>query len=398
MTTSYRFAGSWMTLVLMTAAVSTRAQAPLQKPALAPAPVPAAVGAPGPAIAATPGSPGIPGAPGSGPRIQFAETRFDFGKIKATQPVRHEYIFTNTGKATLEITGVQPGCPGCTKALPWDRTVEPGQTGRIPIEFNPTGFSGTLTKSATVTCNDPQQPTHVLSFQANIWQPIDVQPAYVYFLPVEGESTNETKIVRITSNLEEPLTLRAPHSDNPIFDFVLKTNQPGREYALHITLAHPVTNAAPPSLVNIETSSTNAPLVKVTVGVMPQPSLVVSPPMIQFPALRTPPANTPAPAPAPTGHRHTQMIRNNSSTPMKVTEATVNAEGVTVQVNESQPGKLFLLTVSFPPGFEVSRTDSLALTVKTSHPRRPIITVPITPAPAPGSFGRPYTPIQPPAK
>jgi hypothetical protein len=322
------------------------------------------------------------GANSDGPRIKFSETLFDFGRIKATESVRHEYIVTNTGNAVLEITAVQPGCPGCTMALPWDRQIQPGQTGKIPIQFNPFGFSSTLTKSVTVTCNDPVQPTHILQFRANIWQPIDVQPAYVYFMPAEGEETNETKIVRIVSNLEEPLTLQPPRCDNPAFKLELKTVQPGKEFALHVSHEGPVSNAAPQGMITIGTSSTNVPMIKVNTRVMPQPALAVSPQQIVLPA-----------GGLSAGHRHTQMIRNNSTAPMKVTEAAVNAEGVTVQVNESQPGKMFMLTVNFPANFQLPSGQPFDLTVKTTHPRRPVIKVPVvqTVASAPASLRPPVT-------
>jgi hypothetical protein len=301
-----------------------------------------------------------------GPRIKFAETLHDFGRIKASEPVRHEYLLTNTGNAVLEITAVQPGCPGCTAALPWDRQIQPGQTGRIPIQFNPFGFSGVLTKSVTVSCNDPTQPSHILQFRANIWQPIDVQPSYVYFMPAEGEETNETKVVRIVSNLDEPLALKPPQCDNPAFQLELKTIQPGKEFALHVSHGGSTSNTAAQGIVTVNPTATNLPAIKINARVMPQPALAVSPQQIILPA-----------GTLSAGHRHTQMIRNNSNAPMKVTEATVNAEGVTVQVNESQPGKMFMLTVSFPVNFQLPPGRPFDLTVKTTHPKRPIIKVPI---------------------
>jgi len=304
-----------------------------------------------------------------GPRARFSETLFDFGKIKSSETVRHEYIVTNTGSAVLEIIAVQPGCPGCTTALPWDRQIQPGQTGKVPVQFNPFGFSGTLTKSVTVTCNDPVQPTQILQFRADIWQPIDVQPSYVYFMPAEGEETNETKVVRIVSNLEQPLTLNPPQCDNPAFKLELKTVQPGKEYALHVSHGGTGSNTAAQANITIGTSSTNVPLVKINARVMPQPALVVSPPQITLPT-----------GGLAAGHRHTQMIRNNGATPMKITEATVNAEGVTVQINESQPGKMFMLTVLFPPNFQLPPGRPFDLTVKTTHPKRPVIKVPIAQA------------------
>src|SRR5262245_56999464 len=72
------------------------------------------------------------------PKIQFAEIVHDLGKIGAGQVVRHDFIFTNTGTATLEIKEVRPSC-GCTTAGTWDKQVEPGKTGLIPLQFNSSG-------------------------------------------------------------------------------------------------------------------------------------------------------------------------------------------------------------------------------------------------------------------
>src|SRR5688572_29354720 len=106
------------------------------------------------------------------PRIQFAEMLHDFGKVLASAPVRHDFIFTNTGTAPLEITDVRAGCQ-CTTPGPWDRRVEPGKTGKIPIQFDPAKFFGEISKVvATVTCNDPTQSLASLSIKASIWRPI----------------------------------------------------------------------------------------------------------------------------------------------------------------------------------------------------------------------------------
>lgn len=310
-----------------------------------------------------------------GPRIKFSETVFDFGQIQSSRVVRHDFIVTNTGNAPLEITEVRPGCPGCTTALPWDHEIKPGKTGKIPIQFNPASFSGPVSKSVTVTCNDPNQGNHTLQFQATVWRPVDVQPGYVYFMPVEGEETNETKIVRISNRLEEPLTLEPPQCSNPAFKMEMKTVQPGKEFELLVSYAGLASNAVGQSSITIKTSSTNLPVINVTVHAMPQPALVVMPARIILPARAL-----------NVGHRHSQMIRNNSSAPIKVTEAAVNAEGVTVQITEPQPGKQFMLSLNFPPNFQAPPGESLELTIHTSHPKRPILRVPIilssVPAPA----------------
>src|SRR2546421_8737306 len=95
-----------------------------------------------------------------GPKIQFASTEYDFGRVEAGVIVKHDFVFTNIGRATLEIGDVRPGC-GCTTAGTWTKKVKPGRTGIIPLEFHSGNFSGAVGKQATVICNDPEQ-TNVL--------------------------------------------------------------------------------------------------------------------------------------------------------------------------------------------------------------------------------------------
>src|SRR2546425_11312347 len=74
-------------------------------------------------------APGNPASPAtSGPKIQFAGTVFDFGKVTSGEAVRHDFLFTNIGTDTLEIKAVRPGCV-CTTAGNWDKQVERGKTG-----------------------------------------------------------------------------------------------------------------------------------------------------------------------------------------------------------------------------------------------------------------------------
>src|SRR5258706_16280494 len=62
-----------------------------------------------------------------GPRIEFAEPFFDFGRVQSGQIVTHDFIFTNTGNEALEISDVNSSC-GCAAATNWDRRIEPGKT------------------------------------------------------------------------------------------------------------------------------------------------------------------------------------------------------------------------------------------------------------------------------
>ena len=163
------------------------------------------------------------------PKIEFQSTTYDFGKIKQGEVSRHDYYFTNTGNATLEILAVKPGC-GCTTAGTWDKTVEPGKTGSIPLQFNSTGFGGSVSKSATVTCNDPARSNVVLVLSGTVWRPVDITPAMAMFQIDSDSQTNQTKVIKIVSNLEEPLTITEVTSANKSFTTEVKTVKEGKEY------------------------------------------------------------------------------------------------------------------------------------------------------------------------
>lgn len=301
----------------------------------------------------------------SGPRLVFAEKSFDFGTVKPSDVVRHDFIVSNFGTETLLISDVQPTC-GCTVAGTWDREIAPGKTGKIPVQFDPTNFEGTVTKSITVITNDPTQAHCTLEFQATVWRPIQVQPAYVFFTPIAGESSNEVKVVRITSNLDRPLTLEAPESSNPALKLELKTVNPGKQFELHVQTVGDGTATGPQNPITIKTSASEHPVISIAATVLPQPGVTVGPPQIILPAEKS-----------TNGHSRLITIRNNRSDAMKLTAASINAPGASAEIKEVQAGKIFTVNVVLPPDFEPTPGSAVALTIRTSHPKIPMITVPI---------------------
>jgi hypothetical protein len=304
-------------------------------------------------------------AQGVGPVLQFAEPVHDFGKIKSGDVIKHTFAFTNAGTQTLEITDVRPQC-GCTTAGDWSRKVEPGQSGTIPIQFNSANFAGTVMKSVTVTCNDPNHLTTTLQIKGTIWKPIDVTPTYVYMNPFIESPSNETRIVRIVSNLEEPIDLSDLHSSNPAFEADLKTVRPGKEFEMQITALAPFSATPVSGLVSVKTSSTNMPVINVTASLMPQQALSIIPNQITLPAgpLRTP-------------MRPTVSIRYNGTNLLALSDATVNAQGAEVQLQTIQPGRLFSVVANFPAGFQIPPGEKVAVSLKSNHPQHPVITVPV---------------------
>ncbi len=102
-----------------------------------------------------------------GPRIKFTEESFDFGRIPEDNIVEHTFTFTNTGDEPLQIKDSQSSC-GCTTVLVSKDVINPGETGEIKTSLNPVGKRGKITKTITVTTNDPVAPQKTLSIYADV--------------------------------------------------------------------------------------------------------------------------------------------------------------------------------------------------------------------------------------
>ncbi len=299
------------------------------------------------------------------PHIQFDSTSYDFGKVKSGEVVKHAFIFTNTGASTLEILDVRPGC-GCTTAGTWDKKVEPGRTGSIPLQFNSTGFGGMLAKSATVTCNDPRQTNLFLQLRGTVWKPVDVTPAMAIFNISADVQTNETKVLRITNNMEAPVTLSELKSGNPAFQAELKTLKEGKEFELHVTAVPPFTNNTVFSSITLKTSSPEVPVLNVTVYAVLQPPFTTIPATVMLP-----------PGPYTNPFTTSVTIRRNGTNAWILSDPQADAPGVQAQLKETQPGQVYTLSATFPTDFALAPGMKAELSLRSTNPKFPVIKVPV---------------------
>lgn len=243
----------------------------------------------------TPPPGGAPSTNSIGPRIAFAQPVWDFGKAIGGTKLTHDYFFTNTGDATLEVTSVIPGCH-CTTAGDWTRHVPPGGTGVIPITFDSKGFNGPITRAPRVMSNDRQHPETTLMLKVMIWVPFQINPGYSVINFPYGSKLPRTNVVHILSSLPEPVDIWQPVSSNPAITAMLQTNQPGKAYELTIMAAAPTRPGAVQGTITLQTTSTNAPTVSVPVMLVPAPPPRPAPPQMMI----RPMTNTAPPAPVPT--------------------------------------------------------------------------------------------------
>jgi hypothetical protein len=339
--------------------VLVRADGP---PPTAAAPAAATAVAPAP----TTGTPAATPAPApTGAKIQFETPTYDFGRAKSGDPVKHTFVFTNTGCETLEVNNVRPGC-GCTTAGEWTKKVEPGKTGEIPIQVNTANFNTPITKMVSVDSNDKTQPTTVLYIKGTVWKPIDINPQFA-MINVPPDTQGGSTVVRIINNMDEPITLSNPEVNNASFTATLKTNQAGKEFEIVVSIVPPIRTGYSQAQVTVKTSSSTVPTLTANVGANVQAAVTVIPAQITLP-----------PGPLANQTMPSITIQNNATNMMTLTDATTTAKDVEVKLNEANPGHLFTATLTFPQGYELPQGEQAVFTVKTSNPQFSVLKVPIT--------------------
>jgi hypothetical protein len=101
------------------------------------------------------------------PKLSTPEIQFDFGSVKEGDVLTHSFQLVNEGTDDLNILDVKTSC-GCTAALPSTKVLKPKETGSVAVEFNTANRSGKVVRTITVTTDDPETPSKILTISADI--------------------------------------------------------------------------------------------------------------------------------------------------------------------------------------------------------------------------------------
>jgi hypothetical protein len=322
-----------------------------------------------------------------GPRMTFLTNEYRFGRVNMGEQVNHVFVVSNSGDETLVISNVAPGCH-CTTARPWTRQVPPGKTGEIPIKFDSGGIHGDVTRTITVTSNGKIAPIQTLFLRGTVWREIEVNPQTAYMTIMPNSTESSSAVVRIVNQADAPVALSDPTSATQTFKGSLKTIVPGKEFELTVTALPPLPAGNNVGTISIKTTSKSMPVVTVTALAMVQPSIGVVPMQIYLPAdVRGWTTNR-------------VIITNNGKKPLALSDLQVCCDKtIKAEIQELNPGRVFHLVLSFPPGFRLMPGQRAQVSVKSNNPERPLITVPVSqfprqPAMVP-AYARPRVMSQP---
>ena len=117
--------------------------------------------------------------PKSGPHLQLASQRHDFGVVKQNADLKAAIVMTNAGTASLHVTA--RGECSCAQATVSKKTLEPGESGTLDLTVHTYTFVGKIVKHVRVTSDDADAADVLVEVAADVSAGLLVEPANFFF-------------------------------------------------------------------------------------------------------------------------------------------------------------------------------------------------------------------------
>jgi hypothetical protein len=303
--------------------------------------------------------------------MDIAEKIKDFGMVSKGEKLKAVFEVKNTGTAPLEISSVRPTC-GCTVA-DFDKTIQPGATGKVVAEVDTTAFTGPIAKSVLVFSNDPATPQANLVIKADVRSFVEVLPRNLIRLNVlQGEPATDKVILAAADGSEFKVTdvdvaggpYEARFRELPEKERV--PDRKGSQWEVAVT----VPASAPEGLLNhkltVKTTAPKAQEVALQVSGVVRPIVQVIPAEINFGTVA---------GDAPVG-RNIILINNRQGAQLELPKLEVDNPQFTYEVIPLQAGQRFQVAVTMQAGTPKG-AQKATLRISTNDASRKLIEVPI---------------------
>ena len=295
--------------------------------------------------------------------------------------INHVFNVTNTGTEMLIISNVAPGC-GCTKTLNWTRQIAPGQAGVIPAQYNSISYPGPVKKNIEVYSNAKNSPHETLYIEGTLWKPIEVNPVTAVMNALVDATNSHSTTVHITVKSDQPVEISNPVSSGKMWTAELKTNIPGKDYALVITAAPPFPIGNSSGSIHLKTTLPSTPDLAVNAIMTVQPEIQVTPNPLRLAGILNNAWST-----------NRIYIHGNGAAPLALSDPQCTDTNIHVQISTIGAAGMFMVQVALPPNYQIPPGQQVEVSVKSNNPRNPLIKVPLAQLPRPVLPARP-TPLR----
>lgn len=306
---------------------------------------------------------------GQHPKAVAVEPVKDLGTVPKGDKVAYDFLIRNEGKAPLEITNVQPAC-GCTVAE-FDKTIAPGQTGKVHAVVDTTTFNGPISKGVTVYTNDPQNPQIELTVRAKVEPYINVKPGYARYLIVQKETQEGTIVQALWAPDGTPFEVTEVDSPLPALKVSFReateaereADAKGKQWRVEMLLSNEAPVGPIADYVTVHTTHPKQKQVQIPVSGFVRPVVAVTPPVADFGKVEL---KEPL--------RKALNVRNFATEAINVTGVEGNLEGIEAQLEPLEAGREYQVRVTLKPELGKGPFNG-KLIVRTDSPKIPTIEV-----------------------
>ena len=119
--------------------------------------------------------------PGEGfPKVAVDKEEYKFGQMDSGAEGTHDFLFTNTGTAPLQLTVGATSCR-CAVAEIDRGNIPPGKSGKVKLKWKAKELIGPYRQTAKIETNDPGRPEVTLTVEGEITVAVQNDPAELVF-------------------------------------------------------------------------------------------------------------------------------------------------------------------------------------------------------------------------
>lgn len=300
------------------------------------------------------------------PKAVVVEAIKDVGVVAKGEKVSHAFQIRNEGTAPLEITEVVAAC-GCT-VVEFDKTIAPGQTGKVNVVVDTETFAGPVSKGVTAITNDVDNPHIELTIRTNVQPYIAAKPGYARYITVQGEE--KTGSIAQTIWAPDGSSFEVVKIDSP-YPFITTTfreakegervpDATGKQWRIEMTLSNDAPVGALADHVRIHTTHPKQKVVPIPLSGFVRPAIAVTPPSAELGSidLKEPMSRV-------------FNIRSFSTEPVKIVGIEAG-DGIQTRIEPITDGREYLVRVTLNPGLAKGPLNR-TLKIKTDSVKRPVI-------------------------
>lgn len=185
---------------------------------------------------------------------------FEFGKVRAEDPVEHVFTFRNSGTEALEVKTVQLTPP--LEVTKMGRQIGPGESASIVIRLGQRRGHGDFEGVVIVHFTKADAPPVFFRVQGRVVGAIEFEPMRAFFVTAfRGEPAERT--LDITNYDNRPLEILKTEHDNAFFTTNLLTVEKGHQYRLTLRTKATAPAGKTQDTIRLITSNSERPVILV---------------------------------------------------------------------------------------------------------------------------------------